>query len=557
MKSSLLFLALTFSISLHSFAETDTASGLDFRIENDGTATIIDNGDIQSNSDLVIPSNVVAANGQTYTVKKIGDRAFYNNSLTSVSIPNTVTEIGRQSFLQNPNLTSLLLGQNVQSIRHNAFENCGLTSLSLPNSLTRIFDQAFLNCQIATVSFNSTIQRMDQSAFAENNLQQLVLPESLATIGSGVFEENSLTYVKFLGDKNNFQSNMFYQNRGLNLIEVCLEKNFPHDTVFNNHRFSNTTPEANITVTSVKCAPNQAPIANAGPDQTIQDDSTPGESITLDASSSSDDKGINGYLWSGSDGSSYAGVSPTVNSPVGTTVYTLTVTDADGASDTDSVSVTVNAYSAPSSDSSSGAGSSSDTGSVSGAGSNSNSSTGTGSGSSSNSSSNTDDKKDTNPRIDQCEVPSLPQQSLPKIIRTDGGKSNSSISIGGSTDGGDSYSTSYTVDDEIVLTANIYPDEADVGKAGELYVVIRSKVSGLKIFSALNKDGNWELWNASLKTLPAARYIEKLQTMEEINFYCGYMAAGQRLVYVGYSLYTDGKPVITTSLSPFKITVSE
>jgi hypothetical protein len=302
---------------------------------------------------------------------------------------------------------------------------------------------------------------------------------------------------------------------------------------------------------------NQSPIANAGPDQTIQDDSTPGESITLDASSSSDDEGISGYLWSGSDGSSYAGVSPTVNAAVGTTVYTLTVTDADGASDTDSVSVTVNAYSAPSSDSSSGAGSSSDTGSVSGAGSNSNSSTGTGSGSSSNSSSNTDDKKDTNPRIDQCEVPSLPQQSLPKIIRTDGGKSNSSISIGGSTDGGDSYSTSYTVDDEIVLTANIYPDEADVGKAGELYVVIRSKVSGLKIFSALNKDGNWELWNASLKTLPAARYIEKLQTMEEINFYCGYMAAGQRLVYVGYSLYTDGKPVITTSLSPFKITVSE
>ena len=551
MKSSLLFLALTFSISLHSFAETDTASGLDFRIENDGTATIIDNGDIQSNSDLVIPPSVVAANGQTYTVKKIGDAAFARNSLTSVSIPNTVTEIGRKSFSGNPNLSSLSLGQNVQSIRPFAFENCGLTSISLPDSLVLINERAFLNCRIRTITFNSTIQRIDVAAFEGNDLQQLELQESLVSIGEYAFASNSLTYVKFLGDWNIFQDTMFWLNAGLTLIEVCLEKNFPHDIEY---KLNGGT---SIKVTPVKCAPNLSPIANAGPDQTIQDDSTPGESITLDASSSSDDKGISGYLWSGSDGSSYAGVSPTVNSPVGTTVYTLTVTDADGASDTDSVSVTVNAYSAPSSDSSSGAGSSSDTGSVSGAGSNSNSSTGTGSGSSSNSSSNTDDKKDTNPRIDQCEVPSLPQQSLPKIIRTDGGKSNSSISIGGSTDGGDSYSTSYTVDDEIVLTANIYPDEADVGKAGELYVVIRSKVSGLKIFSALNKDGNWELWNASLKTLPAARYIEKLQTMEEINFYCGYMAAGQRLVYVGYSLYTDGKPVITTSLSPFKITVSE
>jgi len=35
------------------------------------------------------------------------------------------------------------------------------------------------------------------------------------------------------------------------------------------------------------------------------------------------------------------------------------------------------------------------------------------------------------------------------------------------------------------------------------------------------------------------------------------MTAGQRLIYVGYSLFTDGKPVITTSLSPLKIDVSE
>ncbi len=46
-------------------------------------------------------------------------------------------------------------------------------------------------------------------------------------------------------------------------------------------------------------------------------------------------------------------------------------------------------------------------------------------------------------------------------------------------------------------------------------------------------------------------------SVEEINIYSGYMTAGQRLIYVGYSLFTEGKPVITTSLSPLKIEVSE
>ena len=46
--------------------------------------------------------------------------------------------------------------------------------------------------------------------------------------------------------------------------------------------------------------------------------------------------------------------------------------------------------------------------------------------------------------------------------------------------------------------------------------------------------------------------------MEDVLVYSGAITAGDRLFYVGYSLFTeDGKPVITTSLSPYKITVSE
>jgi hypothetical protein len=86
-----------------------------------------------------------------------------------------------------------------------------------------------------------------------------------------------------------------------------------------------------------------APVADAGPDQTVVDsDAADGESVTLDGSGSSDNDGtIVSYAWTWAGGGSATGVGPTVSLPDGTTVVTLTVTDNDGNTDTDTVSITV------------------------------------------------------------------------------------------------------------------------------------------------------------------------------------------------------------------------
>ena len=154
--------------------------------------------------------------------------------------------------------------------------------------------------------------------------------------------------------------------------------------------------------------------------------------------------------------------------------------------------------------------------------------------------------------------PDIPQQSLPKIIRTDGTVTDSSISSGASSDNGTTSSTTFTVDDKVTITAKVFPDSDDVGEEGELYVVMRSTVDGKKTFTALNAYGNWEVWNASLKSLPAAKYVQSLESAEEILIYSGTITAGDRLFYIGYSLFTsEGKPIITTSVSPFKLSVSD
>jgi len=95
---------------------------------------------------------------------------------------------------------------------------------------------------------------------------------------------------------------------------------------------------------------NLPPLANAGPNQTVNDSNNDGsEGVTLDGSGSSDSDGtITSYVWTNSNNAvigNTVSITPTV--PLGTNVYTLTVTDDDGDTNTDTVSVTVQDISPP------------------------------------------------------------------------------------------------------------------------------------------------------------------------------------------------------------------
>ena len=97
---------------------------------------------------------------------------------------------------------------------------------------------------------------------------------------------------------------------------------------------------ATVTITVA----NQAPGANAGPDQTLTDtDLEPGENVVLDGRASTDTDGtIASYVWRNAAGAQIAtGANPTVRLPDGSQVITLTVTDDLGIAATDSVTINV------------------------------------------------------------------------------------------------------------------------------------------------------------------------------------------------------------------------
>ena len=104
-------------------------------------------------------------------------------------------------------------------------------------------------------------------------------------------------------------------------------------------------PTRIINVSGEVISSNAAPIANAGPDQTLTDSDGNGvESITLNGSLSTDDVGITNYRWNEGVPILTQGAAATqgVSLPVGTHTITLTVSDSALLTSTDTVVIVIN-----------------------------------------------------------------------------------------------------------------------------------------------------------------------------------------------------------------------
>jgi hypothetical protein len=139
-----------------------------------GKVTITD-CDGAAKGKLVIPDTI---DGKPVT--SIGGFAFYENSLTSITIPDSVTRISGQAFRSCSSLTSITIPDGVTSIESIAFYNCkSLASIMIPDSVTSIGDQAFHNC---------------------TSLKNIAIPDSVTSIGKDAFSKcTKLTNITFQG----------------------------------------------------------------------------------------------------------------------------------------------------------------------------------------------------------------------------------------------------------------------------------------------------------------------------------------------------------------------
>jgi hypothetical protein len=188
------------------------------------------------------------------SVKTIGNDAFrQSNSLTTVVIGNGVTHIGDGAFAVCNNLISLTMGNSVRSIGSEAFQSSMITSIVIPDSVVEIGASAFKNCRrltdvtlgmgitsisdqmfydcssLATITLHNNITSIGESAFFANRLSRdvwgvglthIIIPDSVTHIGNRAFMGTALTSIVIPDSVVNFGEEVFLACRELENVVI-------------------------------------------------------------------------------------------------------------------------------------------------------------------------------------------------------------------------------------------------------------------------------------------------------------------------------------------------
>ncbi len=124
------------------------------------------------------------------TVTAIGDYAFSDTRIYSVTMGDAVTTLGEGAFFNCTGLSSVELSRNIKTIGDGAFYNCtNLYGINVPYKLTAIGYASFYHCV---------------------RLTELHLPATLQTIGAAAFYNAGLKHIWFAGSKPTIGDNAFY-----------------------------------------------------------------------------------------------------------------------------------------------------------------------------------------------------------------------------------------------------------------------------------------------------------------------------------------------------------
>ena len=200
-------LILSAVLSTSASAEVVKIDGIYYNSISKSTAEVI-SGEEKYSGEVVIPSSITVE-GKEYTVKSIGNEAFYKCSgLTSVDIPNSVTSIGDYAFGGYTGLTSINIPNSVTSIGDCALFGCsGLKDViivnnmfvhlpetysghySIPENISQIIGGAFYECKgLTSVTIPNSVTSIENSTFCRcSGLTSVTIPNSVTSIGTYAF----------------------------------------------------------------------------------------------------------------------------------------------------------------------------------------------------------------------------------------------------------------------------------------------------------------------------------------------------------------------------------
>jgi len=155
-------------------------------------------------------------------VTHIGNNAFRNKNLVSITIPEGVIQIGDRAFYNNQ-LTNIRIPDSVKTIGYGVFYGNFLTNVIIGNGITRIGVDSFNDNKLTSITIGNSVTVIGHGAFGSNQLTSITIPDSVKEIGWFAFTDNQLTSIIIganvsmeTGDTPSFDNNFqdFYIRNG-------------------------------------------------------------------------------------------------------------------------------------------------------------------------------------------------------------------------------------------------------------------------------------------------------------------------------------------------------
>ena len=157
-------------------------------------------------------------------VTTIGERAFMNDGINRVTIPDSITRIENYAFAYSK-LISIEIPQSVTYIGYAAFAYCSaIESVTIPSSVTALGPYAFAYCssleevnveaQIDTLyigTFKGIVANDFSGIYTNTSLTKISLPSTLKYLHRDAISDNFLTDIYFGGTAEEWQAvEVFY-----------------------------------------------------------------------------------------------------------------------------------------------------------------------------------------------------------------------------------------------------------------------------------------------------------------------------------------------------------
>ena len=178
---------------------------------------------------ISVPATVVNPNnGQTYTVKRIGDYALNNSAVKHFDMPTTVEEIGRESFRYAQLQDQLVFHEGLRNVGTTCFDGGRYGSgtnltLTLPSTCDSIGWMNFAhahNTGTVDLSKCTKLKYLVGLNFHRGNIHTLYLPEGLLFINGATFDDNKLVSLDIPSTIKRINKGAFNDNPTLKVVSL-------------------------------------------------------------------------------------------------------------------------------------------------------------------------------------------------------------------------------------------------------------------------------------------------------------------------------------------------